>query len=74
MGIFSADNWQSTVGTFANAIGTIVGSAKSTPQPAYVAEVTKTQSYGQKQGSNLLMYAGMGGMALLLVIIMSTRK
>lgn len=74
MGIFSADNWQSTVGTFANAIGTIVGSAKSNPEPAHIAEVTRTQTFAQKQGSNTLMYAGFGGMALLLILIMSMRK
>jgi len=67
--------WDAISGV-AGAVGIIASSRDKqvSALPAYQAEVSRTQTYGQKQGSNLLMYAGMGGMALLLIIMMSARK
>lgn len=70
----STNIWDAISGV-AGAVGAIaVSKAQPVPQPAYQAEVTRTQSYGQKQGSNILVYAGIGGMALLFIMIMSRRK
>jgi len=69
-----ASNIWDAISGVAGAVGLIASSKTQRSEPAYQAEVTRTQTLGQKQGSNLLMYAGMGGMALLLIIMMSARK
>lgn len=70
-----ATNVWDAISGVAGAVSVIAStSAKPRSEPAYNAEVTKTQSYGEKQGSNTLMYVGLGGMVFLLIIMMSMRK
>ncbi|MCK4825211.1 hypothetical protein KA005_56200 [bacterium] len=68
-----ATNIWDAISGVAGAVGIIASSKTQSSEPAYQAEVTRTQSYGQKQGSNILVYAGMGGMALLLIMMLSRR-
>lgn len=68
MGFFS----DVTAGGVLNTIGQVFGKQNYsvTNPPAYDAEATRTQSYAQKQNSNTLLYIGIGGIGLLMMIFM----
>lgn len=68
-----ASNIWDAISGVAGAVGMVASSKTQRSEPAYQAEVSRTQSYGQKGGSDILTYAGLGGMALLLIMMMSRR-
>jgi hypothetical protein len=73
----SSNVWDA-IGNVSNAVGSIWGNKESgsykTHDVAYQAEIGKNMSYPTKQNSNTLMYIGMGGIGLVLMMFMMSRK
>jgi len=61
-----------TGGGVLTCIGQVFGRKDTTVQNpvAYEAEVTRSQSFVQKSNSNTLLYIGMGGIGLILMMFM----
>lgn len=65
----SANLWDAICGV-SGAVGAVATSKAVPVQTAFQAEATRTQSYSDKQNSNTLLYIGIGGIGLLLMIFM----
>lgn len=73
MGLFSGKFFEGmTLGKVFD-FGRDVINAKAKNEPAYQAEVQKTSTFAQKQGSNTMLYMGLAGVGLFMVMFMMKR-
>ena len=73
MGLFSGKFFEGvTLGKVLDAGSSVFGS-KAKNEPAYQAEVQKSSTFAQKEGSNTMLYMGLAGVGLFMMMFMMKR-